>query len=190
MNKITIDLEKFTQEKRNQILALLDDDYTLSLTGKEKSEKTEIRMRRVLQESRPDTTDYDFRSGQGYFFANEKVELKQFDAEGKQPKLQQVKPELYDKIIVIAEYQDKALWYLLHTDKISKLAGKNHKEPGKLALNSQHKGNAKEGQISFNKTFLKNAIYITQTSKIDYRKDDLGITDDKILEILEFTKNH
>lgn len=190
MNKITINLENFTEEKRNQILALLGDNYALSLTGKEKSEKTEARMRAVIGETRPGTTDYDFQFGEGYFFTNDKVELKQFDALGTQPKLQQVKPDLYDKIIVLAEFQDKALWYLLHTSKISKLAGKENKEPGKLALNSQHKGNLAEGQISYNKTFLKTATYITESPKLDYRREDLGLTDEKIMEILEFTKNH
>ena len=190
MTKISINLDLFTEEKRNQILEIIGDNYSLSLTGKEKSELTEARMRRVIGEPKPDTTDYDFPSGEGFFFDTDKIELKQFDAEGKQPKLQQVKPELYNKIIVIAEFHDKALWYLLSTDKISKLAGKENKEPNKLPLNSQHKGNLKEGQISYNKPFKKAATFITETSKLDYRQDDLGITDEEILQILEFTKNH
>jgi hypothetical protein len=190
MTKITINLENFTDSVRKQILHLIGEDYGISLTGKEKSEKTESRLREVIRESRPSSTDYDFQTGRGYFFDSERVELKQFDATGKQPKIQQVKPELYDKIIVIAEFTDKALWYLLHTNKISKLAGKKNNELNKLALNSQHKGNQKEGQISYNKTFKKNAIFILETPFIDYRKADLGLSDEKLLEILEFTKNH
>ena len=190
MTKIAINLEHFTEERRNQILQLIGEDYTLSLSGKEKSEKTEARMREVIGESRPASTDYDFQTGEGYFFDTEKVELKQFDAEGKQPKLQQVKPELYDKIIVAAEFSDRTLWYVLSTDEISRLAGKRNKEVGKLALNSQHKGNAKEGQISYNKQFLRKALFITQTPKIDYKQNNLGLSDEEILEILTFTKYH
>jgi hypothetical protein len=190
MTKITINLENFTKNDQTKILQLLSDNYTLSLTGKEKSEKTEKRMRDSINEGRPSTTDYDFQSGSNRFFGQQKIELKQFDGEGKQPKIQQVKPELYDKIIVIAEYSDKALWYLLHTSKISKFAGKGNKEKDKMALNVQHKGNLKEGQISYSKTFKKNAIFITETHNLDYRKNNLGITDEKIIEILEFTKKH
>lgn len=188
--KIIVNLDQQTQEKKNLILNILGDDYTLSLTGKEKSEKTEARMRAVIGEPRPKTTDYDFPYGEGHFFTNDKVELKQFDAHGSQPKIQQVKPKLYDKIIVLAEFQDKALWYLLTTDKISKAAGRKNKEDGKLSLNSQHKGNPNEGQISYNKTFMNTATYITDSPKVDYKRDDLGISDEKIMEILEFTKKH
>ena len=190
MNKITINLEHFTEDQKKQILNLLGDNYTPTLTGKEKSEKTEARIRSVILENRPQTTDYDFQCGEKFFFTKDRVELKQFDALGTQPKLQQVKPSLYDKIIVIAEFEDKALWYLLHTNNISKLAGKQNKESGKLPLNSQHKGNSREGQISYNKTFLKMATFITESPKLDYKKESLGLTDEKILEILEFTKNH
>lgn len=189
-NNIVVHLHELDEEKKTMVLQLVGENFSLFLTGKEKSEFTERRIRQVLRETRPDTTDYDFRTGDGFYFSQDRVELKQFDANGKQPKIQQVKPELYDKIVVVAEFQDKALWYLLHTDKISKLAGKKNKEDGKLALNSQHKGNTKEGQISYNKSFIKTAIYITETSKIDYRQDNLGISDEQILEILEFTKNH
>jgi hypothetical protein len=190
MNKITINLNNFDSETQDQIRRLIGENYLISLTGKEKSERTEARMRKVIGESRPNTTDYDFKFGEDNFFKTDRVELKQFDAEGTQPKLQQVKPDLYDKIIVIAEFENKTLWYLLHTSKISRIAGKENKEVGKLTLTRQHKGNEKEGQISYNKIFIKAAIFIKETSKIDYKKNDLGISDEDILEILEFTKNH
>lgn len=188
--KIIIDLSEFSEQKIRQIEALIGEKYTLSLTGKEKSELTEKRMRKVINESRPKSTDYDFNVGSEYFFTKDRVELKQFYIKGTSPKIQQVKPELYDKIIVCAEDDDETIWYLLHTNKISKVAGKKNKESNKLTLCTQHKGNLKEGQISYNSQFKKEATYITTTKKLDYKKVDLGIADETILEILEFTKNH
>lgn len=188
--KIILNLSDFSEDVITQIKKLIGDKYTLSLTGKEKSELTEKRMRKVINENRPKNTDYDFNCGEGYFFEKDRVELKQFYVKGSSPKIQQVKPELYDKIIVCAEDDDETTWYLLYTNKISKLAGKKNKEGNKLTLCSQHKGNLKEGQISYNSQFKKESIYITTTKKLDYKKEDLGLSDKTILEILEFTKNH
>lgn len=188
--KITINTEQFSEEQLNQLFRLLGPNYAPSLSGKEKSELLEARMRLCLGEPRPDTTDYDFCNGEGFFFDEDKVELKQFDALGSSPKLQQVKPALYNKILVAAEFPDFTDWWVIKSDKISSVAGKENKEEGKLTLQRQHKGNELEGQITFTEQFKKAATNILSTGPINYNSETLGLSDEHILEILTFVKNY
>lgn len=187
---IIIQLDKLSDEKRNKILEILGDDYSLNLSGKDKSEMLEARLRRVINETKPNTTNYDFCYGQNFFFSDCRLELKQFSMFGKSPKLQQVKPELYDKILVCAEYENYAEWWVLRTSLISSKAGKENKETGKLTLTRQHKGNEYEGQIMFNGKFQKVATKICQTGVINYKNNDLGLNDEETLYILNFVKNY
>lgn len=188
--KITIDTDRLTEEQRLRLFEIIGEEFNLSLSGKEKSELLENRMRFSLGEPRPDTTDYDFCYGESYFFDNDKVELKQFDALGSSPKLQQVKPALYNKILVAAEFPETTEWWVITSDKISAVAGKEHKEEGKLTLQRQHKGNELEGQITFTQQFKDSATFIQSTGPVNYTLDNLGLTDDEIIEILTFVKNH
>jgi hypothetical protein len=188
--KITINTEQFNEEQIRQLFNILGENYSMSLSGKEKSELLEARMRFTLAEPRPETTDYDFRTGEDYFFTTDKVELKQFDALGSSPKLQQVKPALYNKILVAAEFPDFTEWWVIKSDKISQVAGKENKEDGKLTLQRQHKGNELEGQITFTQQFKNSATYILSSGPIDYTQTDLGLTDETILQILTYVKNH
>jgi hypothetical protein len=188
--KIQINIDDFSQTEQDTLFQLVGHRYTISQSGKEKSEELEKRLRDAIKEGRPNTTDYDFCHGKNYFFEHDKVELKQFDATGASPKLQQVKPALYNKILVCAEFPDRAEWWLLNTDVISKKAGKEHKEDGKLTLTRQHKGNECEGQITFTKQFKTSAIKICETNFIDYKNETLGLGNDEILHILNFVKNH
>ena len=132
----------------------------------------------------------DLCHGDGYYFDSDKIELKQFDAEGSSPKLQQVKPALYNKILVAAEFPETTEWWIVKSDQISRRAGKEHKENGKLTLQRQHKGNEYEGQITFTEQFKKAATKVCETGPVDYTKEDLGLTNEEILQILEFTKNY
>jgi HKD family nuclease len=188
--KITIDTQKISPDKVKEIFRILGDNYTMSLSGKEKSELLEARVRITLGEPRPNTTDYDFCQGNGYFFEKDKIELKQFDALGSSPKLQQVKPALYNKILVAAEYPNNTEWWVISSNKISSVAGKENREEGKLTLQRQHKGNLLEGQVTFTKQFKNEATKITTTGPVNYTKKDLGLTDEEIFEILNFVKNH
>lgn len=188
--KIKIDTEILNQEQLQQLFEILGNNYTLSLSGKEKSELLEARMRKCIGEPRPDTTDYDFCTGENYFFKTDKLELKQFDALGTSPKLQQVKPALYNKILVCAEFPSKAEWWVIKSDKISAKAGKEFKENDKLTLQRQHKGNEHEGQITFTDQFKEKAQFICETGPVVYTLSDLGLTDEEILTILNYTKNY
>lgn len=188
--KITIDTDRFSIEQVQEIFEIIGENYTMSLSGKEKSELLEARMRKVISEPRPTTTDYDFCFGEQFFFKNDKVELKQFDAMGSSPKLQQVKPALYNKILVAAEFPNHTEWWLLKSEKISSKAGKEHKEQGKLTLQRQHKGNELEGQITFNHQFKKQAVKILETGPVKYTQEDLNLTDKEIMDVLNFVNNH
>lgn len=188
--KVVIDSENFTKEEFEMIFQIVGQKYALSLSGKERSEMLENRLRSVIGEKKPDTTDYDFCSGEGYFFGNKKVELKQFDALGSSPKLQQVKPSLYDTILVVAEYPSKSEWWVIKSDKISTKSGKENKEEDKLTLQRQHKDSEFEGQVSFKEPFKKSATKIYETSNIDYTQETLNLSDEEILNILTLTKNH
>jgi hypothetical protein len=188
--KIEFDTKDLSEHELYSVMSILGKRFKRALSGKEKSELTESRFRQFLKEDRPKTTDYDFCSGEGYFFESCRVELKQFDVLKKSPKLQQVKPYCYDLIIVGAEYKNKTEWWLLETNKISSSAGKEHQELGKLPLNRQHKGNQKEGQISYSDRFKKTAIKVCDTGPINYSENDLGLSDQEISKILHFTKNH
>ena len=67
---IIVQLDKLSDEKRNKILEILGDDYSLNLSGKDKSEMLEARLRRVINETKPNTTNYDFWYGQNFFFSD------------------------------------------------------------------------------------------------------------------------
>jgi len=188
--RIVIDTDRLSEEITKQIFTLIGKNFELSLSGKEKSELLEDRLRKTINEKRPKTTDYDFETGQDYFFTDDKVELKQFNALGSSPKLQQVKPHLYDKILVAAEFENKTEWWLLLTKNISSNAGKENKENGKLVLQRQHKGNLLEGQITFTKEFKKQSTLLTTTGPINYKETDLGLNDYELKNILILTKNH
>jgi len=188
--KIVIDTKNFTDEEVKIINQIIGKKFELSLSGKERSEMLENRLRSVINEKKPDTTDYDFCSGKSYFFGDKKVELKQFDALGSSPKLQQVKPALYDTILVVAEYTSKSEWWVIKSDKISTRSGKENKEENKLTLQRQHKDSEFEGQVSFAEPFKKSATKIYETNNIDYTKETLNLSDKDILNILTLTKNH
>ena len=188
--KIVIDTENFTKEQSEMLFQIIGKQYALSLSGKERSEMLENRLRSVIGETKPDTTDYDFCSGDDYFFGNLKIELKQFDALGSSPKLQQVKPTLYDNILVVAEYPNKSEWWVIKSDKISSKSGKENKEEDKLTLQRQHKDSEFEGQVSFTGPFKKSATKIYESTPIDYTEETLNLSDQDILTILTLTKNH
>jgi hypothetical protein len=188
--KIVIDKKNFSKDVWNKLIGLIEDKYVSFQTGKSKSDLLEQRMRSAINESKPETTDYDFPHGEKHFFVNDKVELKQFDTTGSSPKLQQVKPRLYNKILVAAEFPEKTEWWVITTDKISSVAGKENKELGKLTLQKQHKGNELEGQITFTQQFKKMATKISETGPLNYSKKNLGVSDEEILQILEKVKKH
>ena len=187
--KIVLESKNFTEEVWNNIINLIGGEFVSFQTGKSKSEKLEARMRKSINEPRPKTTDYDFCNGEGYFFVEEKVELKQFTSKNGGGSAQQVKPALYDVMIVVAEFTTKAEWWVIKTEKISKFSGKNNKEKNKLTLQKQHKGNLEEGQISFNKEFKKNAKHILTSGPIIYDQENLGLSDETVMEILNAAKN-
>ena len=80
-------------------------------------------------------------------------------------------------------FKNKSEWYLLETDKISKKAGKQNSEVGKLPLNAQHRYNITEGQINPNKAFKSVAHYLGTYEPLFYYKEDLNLTDHTILDI-------
>jgi hypothetical protein len=188
--KIELNQKDYSPKEWSQIMSLVGLNYKLSLSGKERSEITESRLRSVINEKKPNTTEHDFKIGPLAFFSNERVELKQFTVSGKSPKLQQVKPHLYEKILVAAEFNTKTEWYVLNTSQISKKSGRENKENNKLTLTRQHKGNEREGQISFNSTFKKFATLITTTKPINYTQEDLGLDNEILFQILNQVKNH
>jgi hypothetical protein len=91
---------------------------------------------------------------------------------------------------VAAEFPEKTEWWVITTDKISSVAGKENKELGKLTLQKQHKGNELEGQITFTQQFKKMATQISETGPLNYSKKNLGVSDEEILQILEKVKKH
>ena len=60
----------------------------------------------------------------------------------------------------------------------------------KLGIYKHYKGNEYEGQITFTEQFKKAATQICVTGPVDYTKDDLGLKDKEILEILTYVKNY
>lgn len=208
-NIVAFDQNKIPKNQLDIVLGILNEFNAVSLSraGGETSARTEERFRAVLGESRPSTNDYDFASGENTFFGNIKVELKQ--CSGNNYKFQQVKPHLYDKVLMVREDLDRSTWFVISTSLISSYVKVEGKEPGKMLLSGQHKGNLNEGMllmdnstVNFTKgktsEIVKNgkdmfsdlATLIGVYPPIDYSKDDLGLTDQEIFGILEFVKNH
>lgn len=183
----------------------------IGVGGAQKAKLTEERFRGVLNEGRPPITDYDFNSGEGTFFGKDRVELKQWSGDNNW-KAQQVKPHLYDKILMCREEKEHSFWFVVKTSQISSQVStlKNrHHEPGKLKLNGQHKGNLNEGMVQMDKNtrnFIKGitdtiipsgkdewsdiVTFIGKYPPLDYFKPDLGLSDNEILSILTFVKNY
>jgi hypothetical protein len=205
--KITIDLKTLSSEDKREFFKL---KIPFTLGGAQKAKLTEERLRKTLNEGRPPTTDYDFNSGPGTFFGEQRVELKQLTLSN--DKAQQVKPLLYDKILICLETKESSFWFVVNTSEISpKVSTKDnrYKEKGKLRLNGQHKGNLHEGMIQMDKN-TKNFIlgktnnitpanndewsdlvtFIGKYPPLNYLKDDLGLTDQDILSILVFVRDY
>jgi len=190
----------------DQILARNPDCYTRSTAGKVGSVLLENRLREVISEPAPSTPNYDFCYGKGRFFSNCKVELKQ--ASGNTSLFFQVKPALYDKILMVKEEKLASYWFVMKTSDISSKVGRKNKEKGKLLLSKQHEGNPTEGQIGMDiatrkfmsgesDTILKKgkdqfsdiATFIGKFNPILYDKKDLNIEDADLLSILSFVKS-
>jgi|694.fasta_scaffold125472_1 hypothetical protein len=183
MEKKYLDLSKLSDTHRDFIVKNLGYALTNNLSGKERSEVTEQRIRDVMGISRPSTSEYDF------LFEGFKIELKQAETTGTKPKFQQVKPALYSHIICMLNYEDRSEWYVLKTSDISSLAGKENVEAGKLPLNKQHRGNTQEGQISPNKLFYKFAIKLGVYEPLQYNNDDLNLSTTSIQDIFSKISN-
>jgi len=179
MNKIYLNLDKLPNDQRVRLMNEYRGAIELNISGKERSELTESRIRNVMQLSKPSSSDHDF------LFQGTKLELKQAEASGKQPKFQQIKPSCYSHIICMLNHRDKSEWYLLETDKISKKSGASNVEVGKLPLNAQHRYNESEGQISPNAAFKKVAKFLGEYEPLLYYKEDLNLPDESIMNIFD-----
>jgi hypothetical protein len=177
MKKIFLNLDKLPNEIRTRLVDEYPDAIELNISGKERSELTESRIRSAMQLSKPVSSDHDF------LFCGTKIELKQAEAYMKGPKFQQIKPSCYSHIICMLNYRDKSEWYLLETSKISKKAGASNVESGKLPLNAQHRYNTAEGQISPNKAFKKASHFLGQYRPLLYYREDLNLPDETIVDI-------
>jgi hypothetical protein len=177
MKKIYLDLDKLPNDLRNRLIVDYPGAIELNISGKERSELTESRIRDVMQLARPTSSDHDF------LFSSTKMELKQAEAYMKGPKFQQIKPSCYSHIICMLNHRDKSEWYLLETNKISKRSGASNVEAGKLPLNTQHRYNTAEGQISPGAAFKKMALFLGQYEPLVYYKEDLNLPDESIRDI-------
>lgn len=211
MNKflITLNLEKINIPDRDlldQLLARNPDCYTRVTAGKDRSVMLENRLRGVLNEPAPNTPNYDFCYGKGFYFDNCKVELKQ--ASGNTKLFYQVKPALYDKILCVKEEKLASYWFIIKTKDVSSKVGTINKEKDKILLSKQHEGHLTEGQIGIDaatwkfvkgKTdkitksgkdmFSDKATFIGKYTPIIYDKEDLNLKDSDIKEILSFVKS-
>ena len=206
---ITLDTNKLNipdKELFEQLLARNPDSFTRSTAGKIGSVLLEKRLRLVISEPAPSTPNYDFCSGKGYFFDKTKVELKQ--ASGNTTLFFQVKPSLYDKVLMVKEEKLASYWFIIKTSDISSKVGKENKEEGKILLSKQHEGNMTEGQlgmdintINFIKgknselkksgkdRFSDKVTFIGKYNPILYDKSDLNLPDSDVMEILSFVKS-
>lgn len=206
---ITIDTEKLNNPDKDlfdQILARNPDCYTRSTAGKVGSVLLENRLRDAISEPSPSTPNYDFCYGKGFFFDKCKVELKQ--ASGNTSLFFQVKPALYDKIIMVKEEKLASFWFVINTSDISSKVGKLNKEKGKILLSKQHEGNLEEGQLGLDvatRNFIKGktkeiiksgkdlfsdkATFIGKYNPILYDKKNLNLEDSDIIDILSFVKS-
>jgi hypothetical protein len=177
-----LNLELLPPQIKNELMGKYPQHVELNISGKERSELTEKRIMDVLKIEKPKTSEYDF------LYLDTMFELKQAEAYLNQPKFQQIKPNCYPFIICMLNHKDKSEWYLLETAKISKKAGKENAEVGKLPLNSQHRYNLAEGQISPNKLFKKYSIFLGEYEPLFYYKSDLNLSDNSILSIFDKIK--
>jgi len=177
--KRVLNLELLTEKQRNQLLKNYSFAYDVEMSGKERSELTEKRIRTIMNIERPKTTEYDL------FFKNNRFELKQAEGYMKSPKFQQVKPSFYPYIICLLNYKDKSVWYLLKTKNISKKCGSKNVEKGKLPLQKQHAKSTDEGQITLTKRFYDFAIPLGEYEPIIYFKDDLNLTDKSVKAVFK-----
>lgn len=181
---LVLNLDFLSEDARNDILEKYPNFIEEPLTGKERSEKTEDRIREILGVEKPKTTEYDIP----YF--GKRFELKQAEAYLKQPKFQQIKPNCYPYIICLLNHKDKSEWFLLKTSDISKKAGRENVEEGKLPLNSQHRYNITEGQIRPNKAFKQKAYDLGTYPPLLYYKKDLNLSSDNLIEIFNKIKKN
>jgi hypothetical protein len=208
---MNIDFSRLSKKEQEAIIEIVVKNNALKIGGASKAKITEDRFRSVIGESRPSTTNYDFASGEGTFFNTDRVELKQFTGQNNW-KAQQVKPLLYDKVLMCREEKDASFWFVVKTELISSKVStlqNRYKEPGKLRLNGQHKGNLHEGMIGMDKNtkaFIKGkclqiipsnkdewsdlVTFIGKFPPLNYSKEDLGLDDSEVLSILTFVKNH
>jgi hypothetical protein len=181
-NKYYLNLELLPLDVKAKLIDEYPHFVELNISGKERSELTEKRIRDVLNIEKPKTSEYDF------FYADTIFELKQAEAYLKQPKFQQIKPSCYPYIICLLNHKDKSEWFLLETSKISKKAGKENAEVGKLPLNTQHRYNLTEGQINPNLAFRQYATFLGEFEPIFYYRPDLNLSDKSILDIFNKIK--
>jgi len=175
--KRVLNLELLSENQIKQLLKTYEFAYDVEMSGKERSELTEKRIRSIMNIERPKTTEYDL------LFKNVRFELKQAEGYMSSPKFQQVKPSFYPYIICLLNYKDKTLWYLLETKNISKKCGSKNAEKGKLPLQKQHAKSTDEGQITLTKRFYHFAIPIGEYEPIIYHKDDLNLSEKSVKSI-------
>ena len=207
---LNVDFTVLSKKEQEAIVEMIVKNNALKVGGARKAKVTEDRFRSVIGESRPSTTNYDFATGEGTFFKDDRVELKQLTPSN--PKAQQVKPLKYDKILMGMETKEASFWFVVKTSLISSQVStkdRRYKEDGKLRLNGQHLGNLHEGMISMEEN-TKNFIlgktdsiipanndewsdlvtFIGKYPPLKYLEEDLGLSDQDILSILTFVKNH
>lgn len=165
------------EDVRNELMNRYVKFVDTGLTGKERSELTENRILNYLGINKPNTTEYDFD------FINERFELKQAEDYLKQPKFQQIKPRLYPYIVCLLNGKERSRWYIMRTENISKLAGKENQEVGRLPMHRQHKDNDQEGQFPPNKKFFELAEEIGEFSPLVYHEENLNISDNELNQI-------
>lgn len=180
-----LSLKTLSDEQRQLLMNIpgIEDVITVP-SPKDRSTITEDRIRSVMDMEKPSTTEYDF------LFMDQRFELKQAEVSGTAPKFQQVKPDLYPWMLCMLNDADESRWYLLDTSKISSRSGKKYEETGKLTLQSQHKGNKREGQITPGTAFYNTAYYIGSYSPLKYAKEDLNISDEEIKDVFEKIEKH
>lgn len=184
---VSINIENLDEKQKNDFLSYLDDNnikYEPLLTNKEKSDLLENRIRNIGGYEKPNTTMCDLILKNG-----KRNDIKEFDMNGKSPKLQQVKPSFYDGIITVAKYDDRSDWWYTPTSIISFKSGKKNNEEGKIKLNTQHANNEIEGQIAYNKDFKSKSTFLGSLQQITYFRKDLNLKDDDLLNIINKLEN-
>ena len=199
--------DKLMSPEHLKMASFLQEMYgSQSVEGGEKAKLTEDRFRGLTNSPRPSTPNYDLN------VSPKTVDLKQWFWESEEDnncKAQQVKPHLYDCILMCNETSENSYWFVVNTDKISSKVGKDNKEDGKLLLSKQHEGNMTEGQLLMD-VHIKNFItgktseiikknkdkfsdlvtFIGKFPPLNYNRKDLGLDDSEVLSILTFVRNH